>query len=134
MTRSRRGWVALTAAVGLLAGFLALPVVSIQAPMSTVLTDRHGTLLGATTASDQQWRFPPTGPVPDRFAAALLTFEDRRFHQHPGVDPFAVLRAVYLNLQAGEVRSGASTLTMQTVRLARGNPPRTVRELSLIHI
>ena len=127
--RARRWrWGLLAAASILLAGFFALPVVSIEAPSSTVLTDRHGALLGATTARDEQWRFPPASTVPERFAAALITFEDRRFHQHPGVDPLAVLRAMYLNLQAGEVRSGASTLTMQTVRVARGNPPRTVGE------
>ena len=127
--RARRWrWGLLAAASILLAGFFALPVVSIEAPSSTVLTDRHGALLGATTARDEQWRFPPASTVPERFAAALITFEDRRFRQHPGVDPFAVLRAIHLNLQAGEVRSGASTLTMQTVRVARGNPPHRGRE------
>ncbi|HCH66609.1 MAG TPA: penicillin-binding protein 1C [Deltaproteobacteria bacterium] len=128
MGSGRWRWGALAAALILVAGFFALPVVTIEAPRSTVLTDRHGTLLGATTARDQQWRFPPSKTVPERFAAALITFEDRRFHQHPGVDPFAVLRALYLNVKAGAVRSGASTLTMQTVRVARGNPARTLPE------
>jgi penicillin-binding protein 1C len=131
MSRPRRWWVpvavvaaAVVAAAAL--GFFALPVVSPDAPLSTVLTDRNGALLGATTATDGQWRFPPDAVVPDKFAAAITTFEDRRFRLHPGVDPFAVARAIRLNLSAGEVRSGASTLTMQTVRIARGNPARTV--------
>jgi len=128
MAHPRRWWGPLTVALGILVGFAVLPVVSIEAPSSAVLSDRHGTLLGATTARDQQWRFPAPDTVPHKFAAALITFEDRRFYSHPGVDPLAVLRALYLNLQAGEVRSGASTLTMQTVRVARGNPPRTVPE------
>ena len=113
--------------VGLL-GFWLLPVVAIEPPVSTVLLDRDGRLLGATIAADEQWRFPPRADVPERYRLALLTFEDQRFAQHPGVDPLALGRALVTSLQAGEVVSGASTLTMQTVRIARENPPRTVPE------
>lgn len=108
--------------------FWLLPVTVPTAPTGDVLVDRDGQLLGATLAADEQWRFPPTGAVPERYAVAVQAFEDRRFPHHPGVDPLAVARAVATSLQAGEVVSGASTLTMQTIRLARGNPPRTVPE------
>ena len=111
-----------------LLGFWLLPVVAPEAPVSTVLLDRDGRLLGATIAADEQWRFPAEGEVPHRYRLALEAFEDRRFAHHPGVDPLAVGRAVLTSLRAGEVVSGASTLTMQTVRLARGNPDRTVPE------
>lgn len=111
-----------------LLGFWLLPVVAPEAPVSTVLLDRDGQLLGATIAADEQWRFPAEGEVPHRYRLALEAFEDRRFAHHPGVDPLAVGRAVLTSLRAGEVVSGASTLTMQTVRLARGNPDRTVPE------
>ncbi len=125
----RRGLAALLAglALGLLA-FWQVPVVTPCAPQSTLLLDRDGQLLGASLADDEQWRFPLAGEVPYRYAVAVQAFEDRRFHHHPGVDPLALGRAVVTNLRAGRVVSGASTLTMQTVRIARENPPRTVAE------
>ncbi|MCB9472810.1 MAG: penicillin-binding protein 1C [Candidatus Delongbacteria bacterium] len=95
-------------------------------PWSYVLEDREGKLLGATVAADQQYRFPPGGSLPERYRVAVIQREDRRFLSHPGVDPLAVLRAMRQNLRAGEVVSGASTLTMQVIRLSQGNPPRTL--------
>ncbi len=95
---------------------------------SAVLFSREGALLGARPAPDGQWRFPRGERVPDRFFQVLLQYEDRRFYAHPGVDPLAVARALRTNLKSGRVRSGASTITMQLVRLSRKNRPRTVWE------
>jgi penicillin-binding protein 1C len=97
-------------------------------PYSSVLLDRRGRLLGAAVAADQQWRFPPMEKVPDKFARALVCAEDRRFHRHPGIDPLALGRALWQNLRAGRVVSGASTLTMQVIRLSRKGRPRTLGE------
>ena len=47
----------------------------------------------------------------------LVAYEDKRFMSHFGVDPIALLRATYNSITSGRVVSGASTLTMQTVRL-----------------
>lgn len=113
------------------AGFFAIPAPTIDSPLSNVLVDADGRLLGASVAKDEQWRFPGTGVVPAKFAAAVVLQEDKRFWHHPGVDPLAIGRAIRLNLGAGEVRSGASTLTMQVVRIARGNPPRTMGEKAI---
>ncbi len=112
-------------------GFLAVPVVSVDAPLSTVMIDAEGTLLGAQIADDEQWRFPPAGAGTGKFAQALVAAEDKRFYHHPGVDPLAVARAIRVNLQQGRVVTGASTLTMQVVRISRGNPPRTLSEKAL---
>ena len=114
-----------------MAGFFATPVPVLDPPTSTVLLDRDGKLLGATTAADQQWRFPPIDEVPPRYAAAVLRYEDKRFYWHPGVDPLSVGRAIVQNVRAGRVESGASTLTMQVVRMSRGNPARTLPEKAL---
>ena len=108
--------------------FTALPVVQFEEPYSAVVLDQDEQLLDAQVAEDEQWRFPPREALPPRFAAALLVVEDKRFRSHPGVDPLAVARAIRLNLEAGRVVSGASTLTMQTVRIARHNPARTLPE------
>lgn len=86
---------------------------------STVVESAEGELLGARIAADGQWRFPPCDTVPDRFATALVQFEDRTFWWHPGVNPVAMGRALLQNLRSGHVVSGGSTLTMQVIRLSR---------------
>jgi penicillin-binding protein 1C len=90
---------------------------------STVVLDRERQLLGAFLAPDDQWRFHPEAlEVSPKLVQAVLTFEDRRFSYHPGIDLLAVARAAIANLRAGQIRSGASTLTMQVARLTRHRP------------
>ncbi|MCK7518532.1 MAG: transglycosylase domain-containing protein [Ignavibacteriales bacterium] len=108
--------------------WLAIPVVRFTDPVSPVLFGAGGELLGARPAADGQWRFPPGEKVPERFYDVLVRFEDKRFFAHPGVDPLALARAVRQNLRSRKVESGASTITMQVVRLARKNRPRTYLE------
>ncbi|MCA1950853.1 MAG: penicillin-binding protein 1C [Treponema sp.] len=107
---------------------LSLPDPLFTAPYSPVLYDRSSELLGAQVAPDGQWRLPLAGSVNPKFSTALRVFEDRRFYLHPGFDPLALFRAVLINIKQGRVVSGGSTLTMQTVRLMRGNRPRTFME------
>lgn len=104
--------------------FAALPMPKGEAPLSTVVLDRNGKVLKAFLASDQRWRmaFGEGGAIPVKLEKALLAGEDRRFRWHPGVDPLAVGRAFVQNLKTGRRVSGASTLTMQAVRLM--NPRR----------
>lgn len=108
--------------------WMALPATIFDTPYSTVLESRNGTLLSASIAADGQWRFPPNDSVPQKFADALIAFEDQRFFQHPGVDPIAMGRALMQNLRRGSVVSGGSTLTMQVIRLSRRGQPRTFLE------
>jgi len=93
---------------------------------STVVYDRDGQLLGAHISADEQWRFPMIDSVPRVFQEALLTYEDKRYMSHIGVDPIAVGRALVSNIEAGRRVSGASTLTMQVMRLSRKGKPRTM--------
>ena len=87
---------------------------------STVVESAEGELLGARIASDGQWRFPPSTEVPERFATALVQFEDKRFWWHPGIDLLAIGRAFKDNIKEGHTVSGGSTITMQVIRLSRG--------------
>jgi len=107
---------------------LAVPLPAFDEPYSRVLLDREGALIGATVAADGQWRFPPDADVPAKFARALVTFEDKRFYGHPGVDPMAMGRALYQDIRARRIVSGGSTLTMQVIRLSRKGKPRTIPE------
>ena len=108
--------------------FLSLPTTLFAASHSHLLLDRDGRLLSAHIAADGQWRFPALESVPDKFAAALIQVEDKRFRQHNGVDFLALARAIYDNLRERRVVSGASTVSMQVIRLSRGNPLRTWSE------
>ena len=115
------------------AGVLITPVLlspfpRFRAPLSTVIEASDGSLLGARIADDGQWRFPGTGQVPVKFEKSLLTFEDRWFYYHPGINPVSILRALRNNIKAGEVVSGGSTITMQVARISRGNKPRSYSE------
>jgi penicillin-binding protein 1C len=113
---------------GLVIAWLTIPVVRFDDPVSPVLFSAEGRLLGARPAADGQWRFPRGDRVPARFFEVLVRFEDKRFYAHPGVDPLALARAARQNLRSGKVTSGASTITMQVVRLARKGRPRTYLE------
>lgn len=106
--------------------FFCLPNPLFDKPVSIILEDNRGELLGARIAADGQWRFPFQIEVPEKYAACVVAFEDKRFWWHPGVDPVSMGRALWVNLRRGSVVSGGSTLTMQVIRLARGNPPRTL--------
>jgi penicillin-binding protein 1C len=108
--------------------FFSLPTTLFAVSHAHLLLDRHGRLLSAHIAADGQWRFPELESVPDKFAIALIQTEDKRFRQHHGVDWLALGRATYDNLRQQRVVSGASTLSMQVIRLSRGNPPRTLSE------
>ena len=108
--------------------YRCLPSPLFEASSSVVIEDHSGTLLGARIAADGQWRFPAPDSIPKKFAEAIVIFEDRRFYRHPGVDPLSLLRALWQNIRNGRVISGGSTLSMQVIRLARGNRKRTIFE------
>ena len=112
-------------------GFFLIPAPEFNKPYSTVLEDKNGILLGASIATDGQWRFPKSDSVPFKFESAILQFEDKHFYSHPGLNPFSIFRALCKNIKAKKVLQGGSTLTMQTIRLSRNNPKRTVFQKSL---
>lgn len=119
----RRALLAVTA--GGLAGFLGLdclfpfPYHRLREPSSVIVRDRHGAILRAFIASDEQWRFPvalnEVGPV---LGKAILESEDRWYRWHAGVNPLSVARAAWSNWRSGRVVSGASTIPMQIARMA----------------
>ena len=108
--------------------YFCLPDKLFDDPYSTVLEDYHGELLAASIADDGQWRFPELDTVPEKFAAAIVTYEDKRFWNHPGVDILSVGRAVKQNLKAKRIVSGGSTIDMQVIRLSRKGKSRTFFE------
>jgi penicillin-binding protein 1C len=94
---------------------------------SRLVVDRDGRLLRPFTTADGTWRLPAApSDVDRRFLDLLIAYEDKRFRDHHGVDPLALLRAAWQALYNGRVISGGSTLTMQVARLLEPRPRRTI--------
>ncbi|HUQ55556.1 penicillin-binding protein [Lentzea sp.] len=83
-------------------------------PLMTTVTDRNGTPI-AYLYDQYRVRTPPHKISP-HMKDALLAIEDRRFHDHHGVDWIATARAAARNNASGSVQQGASTLTQQYVK------------------
>lgn len=107
--------------------WFSLPLHLFSNPCSLLVTASDESLLGARIAPDGQWRFPQQA-VPEKFAKCIVAFEDKRFYNHIGIDPVALSRALFQNIKSGRKISGASTLTMQVIRLYRKNHHRTFFE------
>jgi len=65
--------------------------------------------------------------LPRHMPLAVVSIEDRRFFDHWGVDPVGLLRAVWVNRQAGRVVQGGSTLTQQVAKNVFLTPERTLK-------
>lgn len=91
---------------------------SVGVEYSQTVSDRRGNLLHAFLTSDDKWRMKAEGhEISPELRKAFLYKEDRWFDYHFGVNFFSVARAFSNNLLRGRRTSGASTITMQTVRL-----------------
>ena len=93
------------------------------AAVSPEVVDRHGALLRPFLSRDGYWRLR-TAPadVNPRYLALLKAYEDKRFDDHWGVDPLAMLRAAFQLARAQRIVSGGSTLSMQAARLLEPRP------------
>ena len=86
--------------------------------LARVVLAEDGTPLWRFADAEGVWRYPVTlEQVSPYYLEALLTYEDRWFYRHPGVNPLALGRAAWQNLTGGRVLSGGSTLSMQVARL-----------------
>ncbi len=89
-----------------------------QDDLARVVLAEDGTPLWRFADADGVWRYPVQArEVSPYYLEALLTYEDRWFYQHPGVNPLALVRAMWQNLSGARVVSGGSTLSMQVARL-----------------
>ena len=105
---------------------IAAVLLAFAVPLPERLHDRHSTVVEYDNglaahvflSEDDRWRIAATREdVDPAYIDALIRFEDKRFYDHWGVDPIAVARAAWLNLTFGRRMSGASTITMQLVRV-----------------
>jgi penicillin-binding protein 1C len=109
--------------------FLALipkPHLLDETTFSSCYLDREGHLLRLGLAEDDRYRvFVPLSEISPQFVEMTLLHEDRFFREHPGFNAVALARATWNALTRGGVHPGASTITMQLVRLHYGLNTRT---------
>lgn len=86
---------------------------------SRVLFDKDEQILSAFINEEEQWHLKANS-VPKRLKIAVIEYEDKRFYLHFGVDFSALFRAFVKNLSKDK-RSGASTISMQVIKLYERN-------------
>ena len=89
----------------------------IEERFSTSLLDANGKLMDVFLNDDEQWHLKIEDEVSENLKDAVITYEDKNFYKHIGVDVLAIGRAFRDNM-LGLKRSGASTITMQVAKLA----------------
>jgi penicillin-binding protein 1C len=128
MFRNRRLAAIAFAAAGLVCAIIAAdfafpPDMTNVRNVSPEVVDHHGVLLRPFLSRGGYWRMKTgVSEVSPRYLAMLKAYEDKRFDDHFGVDPFAMARAALQYASAGRIVSGGSTLTMQVARLLE--PPK----------
>ena len=125
--RLRRWRVASAALIAFLGAALYLglpsPPLDRSRSASALVLASDGSILRGFLAADGKWRLPVEhNAVDPLYRRMLRAAEDRRFEWHPGVDPIAAARALVQLASNGHIVSGASTLTMQAVRLLEPHP------------
>jgi penicillin-binding protein 1C len=127
---------AIVLATVVIAAYLALkpPPLDRGRDASVLVLASDGSILRGFLSADGKWRLPvEPDQVDPLYRRMLVAAEDARFASHPGVDPLAVLRASAQLARSGHIVSGASTLTMQVVRLLERHPrslPAKLREMT----
>src|SRR5437588_7267523 len=105
--------------------YLALPAPALERSrhLSGLVLARDGSILRGFLSADGKWRLTAIADSVDPlYRRMLLAAEDQRFATHPGIDALAVLRAFGQLASHGRIVSGASTLSMQVVRLLERRP------------
>lgn len=118
------------------AGLLAAPVdysFQPEPPQAVLLVDSHGRVF-ATIRSPQSEEPVTTKQIPEVMKDAIVAAEDERFFAHKGVDPLALVRAVWRDITGAKLQGG-STITQQYVKNVYTGSQRTglrkLREASL---
>jgi penicillin-binding protein 1C len=84
---------------------------------STIITDNKGEVIHAYLTKDQKWRMKTElNEISPLLRKTIIAKEDKYFYSHPGVNPFAIVRALFKNIFRMKTTSGASTITMQVAR------------------
>jgi penicillin-binding protein 1B len=108
----------------------AIPVVTRMSVVGGGAVDRlslEAPLLAALAAGEKR-RYVPLGSIPPDMVHAVISIEDKRFFEHPGVDPIRAIGAIVTNLRGDKpYLVGGSTLTQQIVKNTFLTPEKTMK-------
>lgn len=91
---------------------------SLNRSYSTIITDKKGEILHAFLSTDQKWRMKTElAEITPELQKAIVFKEDKYFYFHYGINPCAIIRAIFYNIVYQKRTSGASTITMQVCRM-----------------
>src|SRR5438105_4021280 len=96
-----------------------------QMESASVILDRNGKIFGQIYVENRETI--PYDQLPRDLVNAVVAMEDNKFYQHRGYDLSGIVRAAFVNLVAGHVRQGASTITQQLARNSFALKERTYR-------
>ena len=106
--------------LGLVALFFVLHIIfplPDKVEYSTIVTDNKGEVVNAYLTKDQKWRMKTElDEISPLLQKTIIAKEDKHFYSHPGVNPFAIVRALFNNIFKMRRTSGASTITMQVAK------------------
>ncbi|MFP6625389.1 MAG: transglycosylase domain-containing protein, partial [Myxococcota bacterium] len=86
-------------------------IADFRPPLASRVLDRNGTTVGEFY--NERRTVAPLLTIPEYTRLAFVAAEDQNFFEHAGIDYRAILRAALVDLRAGEIKEGASTITMQ---------------------
>ncbi|HZA66772.1 MAG TPA: PBP1A family penicillin-binding protein [Geminicoccaceae bacterium] len=110
--------------------YLSLDLADLKHPVATerqpeiTLEDRAG--VAFASFGDHYGEYLSLDQISPWLPKAVIAVEDRRFYQHPGLDPIGIGRAFLRNLEAGRVVQGGSTISQQLAKLAFLTPERSL--------
>ena len=83
---------------------------------SKVVLDRKGEILSVFLNNEEEFHIKYDGEVPETLKTAVINYEDKKFYSHSGVDYPRILKSFFNNM-TGRKKMGASTISMQVVKL-----------------
>jgi len=86
----------------------------VEVPKPSTVYDINGNVIRGL--SENNAIYIEREEIPDNFINAIIAVEDKNFYYHHGVDPAGIIRAAIINLKAGKIMAGGSTITQQTAK------------------
>ena len=83
---------------------------------SKVVLDRKGEILSVFLNNEEEFHIKYDGEVPETLKTTVINYEDKKFYSHSGVDYPRILKSFFNNM-IGRKKMGASTISMQVVKL-----------------
>ena len=110
-------WLVLFLSIAVTWSLLNLPEtesIQISRQPSITFLDKEGRIIASY--GDIYGQSIQYNDLPEDLINAVIVTEDKRFFYHPGVDLKGIARAVYINLKAGRILQGGSTITQQLAK------------------